>query len=390
MKKKKILNKKVLLIIALILLSILIKYFFFSFESGDYKRFLLKWYNILDEEGLISIVNGLGNYNPPYLTLLYLLTFIPGPAIIKIKMLSVIFDILMGMIGFLIVKELTKEKHSYWAWIIILFLPTVILNSSMWAQCDSIYTTFVLLSLYLLIKEKYSLSFLSLGVAFSFKLQFIFILPLFIIIYVVNKKFSIFHFLLIPLGNILMCLPVLLMGMPLINCFTTYITQTTDYSVYLTRNLANVYEFLPNIKIIGYLLFIITGLLFLALLIYFLKRNKEISKKEIISIGLLSILIAVYFLPFMHERYMFMADVLSVVWYFIYKKKIYIPIIINLSSLAGYTVYLFGFKWMPLWIFSCLMLFAIISLLLDIMDKNNKLKWSKIPNDMNPKNSLTF
>lgn len=390
MKKKKILNKKVLLIIALILLSILIKYFFFSFESGDYKRFLLKWYNILDEEGLISIVNGLGNYNPPYLTLLYLLTFIPGPAIIKIKMLSVIFDILMGMIGFLIVKELTKEKHSYWAWIIILFLPTVILNSSMWAQCDSIYTTFVLLSLYLLIKEKYSLSFLSLGVAFSFKLQFIFILPLFIIIYVVNKKFSIFHFLLIPLGNILMCLPVLLMGMPLINCFTTYITQTTDYSVYLTRNLANVYEFLPNIKIIGYLLFIITGLLFLALLIYFLKRNKEISKKEIISIGLLSILIAVYFLPFMHERYMFMADVLSVVWYFIYKKKIYIPIIINLGSLAGYTVYLFGFKWMPLWIFSCLMLFAIISLLLDIMDKNNKLKWSKIPNDMNPKNSLTF
>ena len=161
--------------------------------------------------------------------------------------------------------------------------------------------------------------------------------------------------------------------MPLINCFTTYLEQTTDYSVYLTRNLANIYELLPNIKVLGYILFIITGLMFLVLLIYFLKRKKEITKKEMVSIGLLSILIAVYFLPFMHERYMFMADVLSAIWYFINKKKIYIPIIINLSSLAGYSVYLFGFKWMPLWIFSCLILLVIISLLLDIM---NKKPWS--------------
>ena len=373
MTKKKILNKKVLLIIGLILVSILVKYFFFSYESGDYKRFLLKWYNILDEEGLMSVVNGLGNYNPPYLTLLYLLTLLPGPAIIKIKLLSVVFDILMGFIGYLIVKELDKGKYNFLSWVVILFLPTVILNSSMWAQCDSIYTTFVLLSLYLLLKEKNSLSFLILGISFSFKLQFIFILPLYIILYFVNKKFLIFNFLLIPLGNILMCLPVIFMGMPLINCFTTYLEQTTDYSVYLTRNLANIYELLPNIKVLGYILFVITGLMFLVLLIYFLKRKKEITKKEMVSIGLLSILIAVYFLPFMHERYMFMADVLSVIWYFINKKKIYIPIIINLSSLAGYSVYLFGFKWMPLWIFSCLILLVIISLLLDIM---NKKPWS--------------
>ena len=223
MTKKKKFNKERLLIIILILVSILVKYFFFSFESGDYKRFLLKWYNILDEEGLISIVNGLGNYNPPYLILLYLLTLIPGATIIKIKMLSVLFDILMGFIGYKIVKQLTKEHHAYLSWIIILFLPTVILNSGLWAQCDSIYTTFVLLSLYLLLKEKYSLSFLILGVAFSFKLQFIFILPLYVILYFVNKKFSILNFLLIPLGNIIMCLPVILMGMPIINCFTTYL-----------------------------------------------------------------------------------------------------------------------------------------------------------------------
>lgn len=352
----------------MILVSILIKYFFFSFESGDYKNFLLKWYNILSEEGLMSIVGGLGNYNPPYLILLYLLTLIPGSPLIKMKLLSVLFDCLMGLIGYLIVKELSDSKHAYLSGLAIILLPTVILNSSMWAQCDSIYTTFVLLSLYLLIKEKYSLSFLLLGVAFSFKLQFAFILPVYIILYFVNKKFSIFNFLLIPLGNILMCLPVILMGMPVINCFTTYLEQTTDYSVILTRNLANIYQFLPNEKIIGYLFLLVTALLFLGLLIFFLKRKKEIEKKEIITIALLSVLIAVYFLPFMHERYMFMGDVLSIIWLFLYKKKIYIPIIINLSSLAGYSTYLFGLD-MPLWPFSLLLLIALISLLSEVIEK---------------------
>ena len=380
--KNKIKNKKLLIIVSVILVSILIKYCFFSFESGDYKRFLLKWYNILNEEGLMSVVNGLGNYNPPYLILLYLLTFLPGPAIVKIKLLSVIFDILMGLFGYLIVKELSNRKYSYLSWLVILFLPTVILNGSVWAQCDSIYTTFVLLSLYLLLKEKYSLSFLSLGIAFSFKLQFIFILPLFIILYFVNKKFKIWNFLLIPLGNIIMCTPVLLMGMPLINCFTTYLDQTTNYSVYLTRNLANIFTILPNEKIIGYIFFIITGLIFLGLLIYFIKRKKEITKEEMVSISLLGILIAVYFLPFMHERYMFMADIISVIWYFIYRKKIYIPIIINLTSLAGYSVYLFGMDYLPLWVFSLLMLIAIIALLLDIINKKIPLPFIKKKNSV--------
>ena len=111
--KNKLINKKTVIIISIIFVSILIKYCFFSFESGDYKRFLLKWYNILNTEGLISVVNGLGNYNPPYLILLYLLTLIPGSPLIKIKILSVIFDIIMGFLSYLIVKELTHSKNSY-------------------------------------------------------------------------------------------------------------------------------------------------------------------------------------------------------------------------------------------------------------------------------------
>ena len=53
---------------------------------------------------------------------------------------------------------------------LVLIIPTVMLNSGMWGQCDSIYTTFVILALYFLVKEKYSLSFIMLGISFAFKL----------------------------------------------------------------------------------------------------------------------------------------------------------------------------------------------------------------------------
>ena len=84
----------------------------------------------------------------------------------------------------------------------------------------------------------------------------------------------------------------------------------------------------------------------------------------------------------MHERYMFMADILSIIWFLLYQHKIYIPIIINLSSLAGYTVYLFGFKWMPLWLFSCLMLIVIISLLFEVIEKKIVLPLKKHKNSV--------
>lgn len=375
MSKSRFINKKIIMVGSLILLSLFIRWCLFSFESGDYDIYLSKWYNVLDEGGLKSIVMGVGNYNPPYLIILYLLTLIPGSSLIKIKIVSVVFDFIMSYVSYLIVKELTNSKYAYWAFLIVLFLPTVILNSSMWAQCDSIYTTFVLLSLYLLIKDKYALSFLMLGIAFSFKLQFIFILPLYIIVYFVNKKFSILNFLLIPLGNIIMCLPVILMGMPLIDCFGVYFRQVTVDSVRITGYLANIWQLIIDNKILGYILIVITGLLFLGLLIYYVKRKQEISKKEMISIGLFSIILATYFLPYMHERYIYMADVISIIWYFIYRRKIYIPIIINLTSLGGYAIYLFypHMNFLPLSLFSFFMLIIIICLFWDLKNPKDKL-----------------
>ena len=52
-------------------------------------------------------------------------------------------------------------------------------------------------------------------------------------------------------------------------------------------------------------------------------------------------MIATFILPYMHDRYMYVADVLSIIYCFIKgKRKIYVPICINLCSLYTYHVFL--------------------------------------------------
>ena len=118
----------------------------------------------------------------------------------------------------------------------MILLPTVILNSAWWGQADSIYTAFILISIVYLLKKRYFLSFVFLGISFSFKLQFIFILPLYILVYLSTKEFSIWNFFIIPIMNINMCLPAILCGKSAKSCLSVYINQTKEYSQYISMN----------------------------------------------------------------------------------------------------------------------------------------------------------
>jgi Gpi18-like mannosyltransferase len=50
-------------------------------------------------------------------------------------------------------------------------VPTVYLNGAHWGQCDIVYGSMVLASIYYLVKEKYALAYVFLGLAFAFKLR---------------------------------------------------------------------------------------------------------------------------------------------------------------------------------------------------------------------------
>ena len=211
-------NKHKLIIFFLIItiISILSIYFLLRYKSVDYNMFLEKWFDEIKKFGGIKALNReIGDYNTPYLTIIAILTYLPIKSLYSIKMVSIFFDYVLALgvckiVGIIIKDNKNKKNVLLIIYGIVLMLPTVMLNSACWGQADSIYTAFTIWSIAFLMKEKYVKSFILLGVAFAFKLQMIFILPLYILIYISKRKFSIIHFFTISVMNFIMCIPAMI------------------------------------------------------------------------------------------------------------------------------------------------------------------------------------
>ena len=354
-------NKFIIFFMIITALSLLLRSKMFNYISDDFKDYLSPWFNEIKEGGgLLALKNQIGNYNAPYMTIMALLTYIPISPLISIKLVSLVFDYICAFTVVEIIKTLLKDNKNVKIYMllgysIVLFLPTVFLNSACWAQADSIYTTFVLISLLYLFRQKYTKSFIFLGIAFSFKLQIVFILPLYILMYISERKFSIYNFLIIPLVDLVMCIPSMIFGKSITDCIMIYFNQAGEYGNFLTMNFPNVYSMFiksiyndaPNLiqntnDIIGTIGLFFTMFVFIIIALMVLYKKIKFDNRAIIEFGIWSILIATFFLPHMHDRYMYMADVIGIVYLIYNKRKFYIPLIIELVSLYTYMYYLFN------------------------------------------------
>ena len=120
-------------------------------------------------------------------------------------------------------------------------------------------------------------------------------------------------------------------------------------------NFPNVYSMLfkseftdaPNLiqntnDFVGTLGLYFTMFVFIIIAFMVLYKKVKFDNRAIIEFGIWSILIATFFLPHMHDRYMFMADVLGIIYLLYNKRKFYIPLIIEMISLYTYMYYLNG------------------------------------------------
>ena len=353
-------HKFIIFFIIITAISLFLRSIMLGYESGDYKDFLRSWFHQLEAGGgLFALKNQIGNYNAPYMTIMAFLTYIPIEPLISIKLVSVIFDYICAITVMEIIKVLLKDNKNKQLYMLlgyslVIFLPTVFLNSACWGQADSIYTAFVLMSLLYLFKHKYTNAFILLGIAFSFKLQIVFILPLYILMYLSERKFSIWNFALIPIMDFVMCLPAIVFGKSIMDCINVYVGQTSYYSHYLTMNYPNVYSLFlktdfsnsPNSVLsinsfIGTIGIIFTVFVFVIIAFMVLYKKVKFDNKAIIEFAIWSILIATFFLPHMHDRYIYMADLIGLLYLIYNKKKFYIPLAIEFVSLYTYMYYLF-------------------------------------------------
>lgn len=137
-----------------------------DFVSGDFYSFIEPWFYELQENGGLSALKlDIGNYNLPYLTILAILTYLPIEPIISVKMVSIVCDFICALAAMKIVYIILKNNKNkdFFGLIVygvILFLPTVLLNSACWGQADSIYVAFIMLSIVALLEEKYLKAFI--------------------------------------------------------------------------------------------------------------------------------------------------------------------------------------------------------------------------------------
>lgn len=348
-------NYIILFVILITFLAFFVRFKMLDFASYDYNNFLKPWFDDLKSNGgLKGLATYKGDYNAPYMTILALLTYLPINSLYSVKFVSIVFDFLLAISSGLLVKELVKQNKKIYfvlTYAILLFVPSVLLNGAYWCQCDSIYTTFIVLSLLFLVKEKYIPSFIMLGLSLSFKLQFIFILPLYLILYVMKKKFSILNFLIIPIVDIVLCLPAIIYGKPILDCLTVYFKQTATYSKSLVLNFPNIYQiFTGNVDIFYTLGEVITIFVCALTLMYILYKKIKFNSEKILLLGIWFITTLTFLLPGMHERYLFIGEVLSILYFIVYRKNGFFMLFVNLCPMITYSIFLGGlnFQYMQL------------------------------------------
>ena len=217
-------------------------------------------------------------------------------------------------------------------------------------QADSIYTAGLLGCVYFLMARRNWLAFISFGLAFVFKLQAIFLLPVLIILWF-KHQVSWKHFLAIPAVYLIAILPAWAVGRPLGSLLNVYASQA-DYYNRLTMHAPSLYAWFPNNPDFYKLLYP-AGLAFgaSAILIFILVAAKSASKMTpalLVELAAFSTLLAPFVLPKMHQRYFFPADILSIVFGFYFPAYFYVPLVINMVSYFSYQYFLFGPEDVPM------------------------------------------
>ena len=341
-------NKDLIFLILISIIALLVRYNGRDFISSDMKYFLLKWYDIIKSGGGLNALNKqVGNYGLLYQTIISGFVYTDVKPVYCYKIISVIFDFLVaGSISYFVAgfqKNAFHKKRFCYAYAIVLLLPTVVMNSAYWGQCDSIYTFFVLWSIWFLYKQKYQSAFAMLGLAFGFKFQTILIIPLFIILYFVKKSFSILNFLITLFVFWCSGSVAYLYGRGIFEPFHIYFNQIGYYKqMYLNVTSfwllgGNNYNYLHSYAIMLTIAILGTGL-YMAVS----KYNKFESFVSLLSASVFVEWTCILFLPAMHERYTYVLDLLLVALALIDNKYIKYAFVSLVFSIITYNKFLFG------------------------------------------------
>lgn len=334
--------------LALLAISVVVRCVSYPVVTSDYQLFLAPWFATLQRHpGFTAFAQPFSDYAPLYLYGLKLLTFIPVPSLVSIKTLSLLFDLVIAGIAVRMIHTTTPRRETrgrlFLVFAVMVSIPTVVVNSSLWGQIDAFYAAGIVACLYWLLSDRPLPAITAFGVALCVKLQTVFFLPV-LIGYLLRRWRDLWQLAIIPGLFMLSVVPAWLGGGSLPDLLTVYLRQAGEYPA-LTMYAPTIFAFVEAPQTAaahGRLAWggtLLAGLAALGV-IALTYASRERSPRQLVLLSLLSVVAVPYVLPHMHERYFYLADVISVLYVWYRPQAWYLPVIILTVSLFAYLPYL--------------------------------------------------
>lgn len=348
-------------------LALLLRTLLLDHVTDDYVTFLSDWAAFFRENGgWAAVALPKGNYTAPYLYFLAAISYLPFYDLYLIKLFSILFDVILAWGGCRLVQALVPgdRYRGAAAFSLLLLLPTVILNASAWAQCDAIYAALCLHGLAAGLEGRPRSSAFLAGLAFACKLQTVFLLPVWAVLWM-SRRTRFRHLLWFPAACVLSVLPALALGKPLADVLGVYFGQAAEYSAYLTLNAPTLYALIPssaqvNVALAARVGILAAFVLVLGVLGWLLLRRRGLSRRAVFLAGVVFAIGIPLLLPHMHDRYFFLADVLTLTWACTDRRGVLPAVFTQIASLGAYHAYLLLRYAFPMGLGSILLLCAFL------------------------------
>ncbi len=318
--------------------------------TDDFLDFLSPWYAYFKANGGFAAMAGsVGDYNVPYLYFIAAASYLNVPDLYLYKLFSILWDVALAWGCFRLVRSLGGERQGsaapLTAFAAALLLPTVVVNGAYWAQCDVIYGALAIHAAALALEGRGTPSVALMALAFSFKLQAIFVLPLWGVLWLA-KRVRFRDLWAFPLAYLAVVLPAAAMGKPLKDIFGVYFHQLGEYPR-LVLNAPTIYQFIPygaevDQNAASALGIAAAGALVLALLALGWRLRGRMSRDTAMAAAVVLCIGVPFLLPRMHERYFFLADVFTLCWACAgpRPRRVSPAVLAEGASLASYCVFL--------------------------------------------------
>lgn len=320
----------------------------FKIDVNDW----FSWSIRLSEVGLSKFYSNqvFSDYTPGYMYVLYLLGLLKNILRIDnyyfyllLKLPAILAEI---MISILVFKETGKSLSKSYAVLgasFILFNPSLIFNSSIWGQVDSLLTLFLFLAIYYLKNNSLVLSSITLGIAFLIKPQTIAIFPVFALFLLRNFSMKNLAKLALPALLTVFILSLSFFPNKPILGLIDLVLKTTNQYAYTSLFAYNFWGIVGfwladsqlwnglSYQEIGYILFFT----YWTIIAYFYLK-KKVSLYSLVALAALSF----FFLPTrVHERYLYPAIVFLIFSATLLKSRLILTLTIFLSLIHFLNLY---------------------------------------------------